>query len=204
MNLNHSRFLIVLLATLFMSTAAYAGKGKDLRHAAHVGDIDTVKRVLDEGVNPDAAGKSGGTALIKAAKEGHTAIVQLLLFYGADPTLKNNKGHNAIEVADGNNHNHIASILRDARSEQSVTVHVGSVNSETFSSLMTSALLGRRWQIETSEANNITAVYFRSDRAYKVAASLSGDDIVIHFIKGYGSIKMNYLYNLRSDLQHRL
>jgi len=189
---------------IFMSAAVCAGNGKDLRKAAWAGDIDTVKRLLAEGVNPDTTGSKGGTALIKAAKGGHIAVVQLLLFYGADPTIKNKKGYTATEVAEHNNYPHIASVLKEATAEQSVTVRVGTVSDEAFNNLMTSALLGRRWQIETTEKDKITAVYYRSERAYKVAATLNGDKIVISFLRGYGSNKMNYLYNLRSDLQQKL
>lgn len=55
-----------------------------LFHAIHTGQIDAVRLLLDDGVDPNQ--KAGGdTALFFARQSRQTAIVDLLVTYGADP-----------------------------------------------------------------------------------------------------------------------
>jgi pectate lyase len=56
-----------------------------LQDAAHIGDINKVKTLLDSGVGVDSwSGHSATTALQHAALTGHTAVGELLLTNGAD------------------------------------------------------------------------------------------------------------------------
>ncbi|MCG8455606.1 MAG: PQQ-binding-like beta-propeller repeat protein, partial [Holophagales bacterium] len=59
-----------------------------MRTAASEGDIATVKRLLEAGVDPDAANDYGATALFRVADKGHAAVARLLLEKGADPNLQ--------------------------------------------------------------------------------------------------------------------
>ncbi|WP_346115170.1 ankyrin repeat domain-containing protein, partial [Nonomuraea maheshkhaliensis] len=58
---------------------------EDLVTAATCGETEEVGRLLAAGVSPDAPGDDGGTALYRAAVQGHAAIVRTLLAAGADP-----------------------------------------------------------------------------------------------------------------------
>ena len=62
--------------------------------AARDGDLNTVVRLLDEGVPVDVYSRNKSTALIRAAGEGHEQIVKLLLDRGADINACNEVGFN--------------------------------------------------------------------------------------------------------------
>ena len=70
-----------------------------LMEAAHVGDYDIAKTLLNKDANPNAAKGYGWTALMDAAYCGNTPIVELLLNAGAnrDTTLKAYR--NALDAA---------------------------------------------------------------------------------------------------------
>ena len=59
-----------------------------LIEATKKGDLDEVRRLLDEGANPDAKTKFEEFALLEAAANRHPDIVALLLARGADPNLR--------------------------------------------------------------------------------------------------------------------
>lgn len=55
-------------------------------------DIDTIKKLLEEGADPNAKDFQGNTPLHLAKKYGDKKIFQLLLSKGADPSIKNKSG----------------------------------------------------------------------------------------------------------------
>ncbi len=59
--------------------------GTTVHVAAYLGDVDTVERLLKSGAGIDAADAEGQIPLQYAAREGHAAVVQLLLIKGANP-----------------------------------------------------------------------------------------------------------------------
>eukprot|EP00443_Scrippsiella_acuminata_P030002 CAMPEP_0115328646 /NCGR_PEP_ID=MMETSP0270-20121206/84793_1 /TAXON_ID=71861 /ORGANISM="Scrippsiella trochoidea, Strain CCMP3099" /LENGTH=389 /DNA_ID=CAMNT_0002749185 /DNA_START=46 /DNA_END=1211 /DNA_ORIENTATION=- len=59
--------------------------------AADVGSLPAVKVLLKAGVNIDAKGYLGATAVCRAARRGHTAVLSTLLDHGADPQIPNDK-----------------------------------------------------------------------------------------------------------------
>lgn len=67
--------------------------------AARDGDLNTVIRLLDEGVPVDVYSRNKSTALIRAAGEGHEQIVNLLLNRGADIKICNEVGETALTRA---------------------------------------------------------------------------------------------------------
>ena len=68
----------------------------DLRHAAKVGDVALVSRLLDKGSDIESMDNTGETALSWAAKQGQTEVVKLLLDRGADIEAKNEDGYTAL------------------------------------------------------------------------------------------------------------
>ena len=52
------------------------------------GDLSTLRSLLDQGANPNAADENGATALMWAAKIGNLGIVKALIAKGADPKKK--------------------------------------------------------------------------------------------------------------------
>jgi ankyrin repeat protein len=58
-----------------------------LRNAAYAGDLQLVKKLLLEGVDPNVPDQHRRTALLHASDRGHLAIVEALLAEGAWPDL---------------------------------------------------------------------------------------------------------------------
>nr|XP_046187186.1 ankyrin repeat domain-containing protein 54-like isoform X2 [Oncorhynchus gorbuscha] len=77
---------------------------KRFREAANGNDIDTVRRLLQEDVDPCAADDKGRTALHFSSCNGNESIVQLLLSYGADPNQRDGLGNTPLHLAACTNH----------------------------------------------------------------------------------------------------
>ena len=59
-------------------------KQEQLVRATYAGDVERVKALLNEGVNPNSADDIEQTALFFAARSGHTEVVKALLTAGAE------------------------------------------------------------------------------------------------------------------------
>ncbi len=70
-----------------------------LVEAAAAGDLEEVRRLLEQGIPVDTRGRQGSTPLISAALGGHADVVELLLERGADPNSRTTTGHNALVMA---------------------------------------------------------------------------------------------------------
>src|SRR3954465_8781473 len=80
---------LLLAFVLMWAGVAYANPADDLYLAAGTGKITEVRKLLNQGVNPNAAvDNSGVTALMQAAMTGDTGIVKLLLNKGANVNAK--------------------------------------------------------------------------------------------------------------------
>ncbi|XP_064842634.1 ankyrin repeat domain-containing protein 54 isoform X2 [Oncorhynchus masou masou] len=77
---------------------------KRFREAANGNDIDTVRRLLQEDVDPCSADDKGRTALHFSSCNGNESIVQLLLSYGADPNQRDGLGNTPLHLAACTNH----------------------------------------------------------------------------------------------------
>lgn len=77
---------------------------KRLREAANSNDIETVRRLLEDEIDPCAADDKGRTALHFSSCNGNEGIVQLLLSYGADPNQRDSLGNTPLHLAACTNH----------------------------------------------------------------------------------------------------
>ncbi|XP_029996132.1 ankyrin repeat domain-containing protein 54 [Sphaeramia orbicularis] len=77
---------------------------KRLREAANSNDIDTVRKLLQDDIDPCAADDKGRTALHFSSCNGNESIVQLLLSYGADPNQRDSLGNTPLHLAACTNH----------------------------------------------------------------------------------------------------
>ena len=82
-----------------------------LHYAAKIGDINTVRRCLDEGADVNMAGPKGHTPLFVAADYDKPDIVRLLLDSGAIHGKRTNHGHTPLHVAARNGSVRIVEML---------------------------------------------------------------------------------------------
>jgi hypothetical protein len=72
---------------------------RELMHASTNGDADRTKKLLDAGINPNAADPTGLTPLMGAAHEGKDNTLRLLLAAGASVDVKDSSGYTALMFA---------------------------------------------------------------------------------------------------------
>ncbi|XP_034568118.1 ankyrin repeat domain-containing protein 54 [Notolabrus celidotus] len=85
-----------------ISQDVYAAKR--LREAANSNDIDTVRKLLQDDIDPCVADDKGRTALHFSSCNGNEGIVQLLLSHGADPNQRDSLGNTPLHLAACTNH----------------------------------------------------------------------------------------------------
>ena len=71
----------------------------DLVDYAISGNLDKVKELLGNGVNPDSKNNDGDTALVVASAYNYLDIVKELLKHNADINIKDNHGNTALIFA---------------------------------------------------------------------------------------------------------
>ena len=100
-----SSIILVLVLSFILVSDAKAGKREDnLVYSASNGDVDNVRKLLDQGVDVNAKESLiGCTALVAASQGDHLDVVQLLLARGANPNIPGNvdgiEGYTALIVA---------------------------------------------------------------------------------------------------------
>lgn len=106
-------------------------RGQILRlvDAARRGDMGEVAYVVEFGDPPvcvNSAGIRGETALIAAAREGHTSVVQYLLEQGrANPNVQDAEGWTALMEAAVNGHLTIVDLLLMRGADRTIVNHSG-------------------------------------------------------------------------------
>ena len=84
------------------------------------GDADIVRDLLSRGIDPDARDGNGHTALMLAARAGHTAVTQLLIDHDADLNVTAKFGLSALMLAVIAGHKEIARALARAGADLSL------------------------------------------------------------------------------------
>lgn len=88
-----------VVGVMALSAPVYGQTDFDVWAAAVSGNLDTLQRALDAGVDPDARGPNGATPLIVAAMFGQTDLVRFLIEKEAALDVQNNDGATALHVA---------------------------------------------------------------------------------------------------------
>ena len=90
------------------------GFGRTALHYASTGPfLPTVEFLLKKGANPNLVdSEEHFTPIMFAAAEGHIDVVQILLKYHADPSLKDIDGDTAESFARQNGHEEVADLLK--------------------------------------------------------------------------------------------
>jgi len=89
-----------------------------LHKAAFWGHNDMVRYLVKEcKLSPNVRDNYGDTPLHDAAKFGHTKVVEILLEGGADKSIKNNEGKDALSLAQGHGKHVIVELLKKTHSK---------------------------------------------------------------------------------------
>lgn len=81
--------------------------------ACGLGNVDTVKVLLEHGISVNARGIKQRTAIMAAAAFNKMEVAKLLLNKGADATLKDEDGLNAFDIANENKNTEIFTLLSE-------------------------------------------------------------------------------------------
>ena len=97
----HRRLVVVVMVLGLVALGApiYAQHEADVWEAVARGDLDTLQRALEAGVDPDVLEPNGATPLIVAAMFGQTDLVRFLIEKEATLDVQNNDGATALHVA---------------------------------------------------------------------------------------------------------
>ena len=85
----------------------------ELLLAVHSGQCDTVRELLEAGIDVNAANAYGMTPLMAAAMGNHADIARLLCEAGADPESRNRSGLRASEIASWHDANAVVEVLEN-------------------------------------------------------------------------------------------
>lgn len=72
---------------------------QSLMHAVTTGDTATVKKLLDEGANPNRTDQTGLSPLMAAAYSGQDSVVRILIEHRSDIDARDNYGYTALMFA---------------------------------------------------------------------------------------------------------
>lgn len=108
--------------------AQFAQTEQDMRQlldAARAGDLATVTTLINAGMFVDTYythdPNYGETALMLAARNGHTEMVDFLLSRGANPDVQNDRGKTAETLAQESGHGDIAALIAEASRQRRLT-----------------------------------------------------------------------------------
>jgi ankyrin repeat protein len=87
---------------------------ESLTELAYQGDINSIAKLLKQGINPDIPDHNGETALIAASSKGYLAIIKLLINYGADINYAPDNGWSALAAAIVRKQEDIVDLLLEA------------------------------------------------------------------------------------------
>jgi ankyrin repeat protein len=86
--------------------------------AVKTGEIENLRFYLMDGADPDMRNTQGSTLLHIAAIEGQKECAQLLLDFGADPSLTDARGHTAGDIVRAKENAAAEEIARDERQKR--------------------------------------------------------------------------------------
>ena len=113
------------LAVTDLSAVAVATADVPLIEAVRIGDVETVRVLLTQQVDPDTADAEGSTALLWAAHRNDRAVAELLLRVGARADLANRFGATPLLVAATNGDAAMIEMLLDAGADPNVGLSEG-------------------------------------------------------------------------------
>ena len=126
-------FLVILMTALNVQPLWPADLNEQLMEAAESGNAAQVKKLLDQGANPNYMRGVGGrkvssggyTVLMNAAHEGHLQVVKILLDHGAKVNLTDSLGVTALIEASTFGYDGIVKLLIKAGADVNIRTKDG-------------------------------------------------------------------------------
>ncbi len=100
-------------------------KNKQLLNAVEIGDFLMVASLLSVGASAEATGRFGYTALMLAARRGHSAVVAELITVGSHIDATSEYGHTALMLAARKGHSAVVSKLIEVGANKEATGQFG-------------------------------------------------------------------------------
>ncbi|CAI7664301.1 unnamed protein product [Penicillium pancosmium] len=94
-----------------LKSAIQSSSTSPLYYASSLGFVETTQLLLNKTFPVNETGFFGRTPLIAAARRGHLEIVEKLISYGADLTIKNDDGNDALSLASFWGHYEVVKLL---------------------------------------------------------------------------------------------
>lgn len=168
----------IIYITIFWSMSlAFTVSAGALHDASKNGDVETAKRLLEQGVDIGLPDSAGEPPLLLAALGGHVDIVALLLANGGDIAIRNKGGLTALHAAAYGGNLAVVKMLvakgalvNDRRNFYRMTpLHAAA--EEGHAEIVT-FLVSSKADIEAKERNGITPLSQAGWRQHWVAADL--------------------------------
>lgn len=155
------RVLFASFLLLYFSLVAAAAD--TLHEVARNGDVEGLKRYLDQGANLEQPDDTGETILISAALAGHSAVVEILIAKGANIHARNHNGLTALHATAYAGHLDVAALLiksgadvNDSANRLSTTaLHLAAEENQLA---VVELLLAKGATVEAEEMNGYTAI----------------------------------------------
>jgi hypothetical protein len=90
------------------------GNNNQLYTASENGNVELVKKLLEQGDDVNKVNNNGETPLYIASRNGHIEVVKILLAAGADINKANNNGATPLLIASQNGHIEVVKVLLKA------------------------------------------------------------------------------------------
>ena len=170
------------------------------------GDLDTVKKLIENGANVNAKNHYGWTALIEASMSGHLKIVQYLVEIGKDKKIdidaKDNDGSTALIWASRDGHSETVKYLLEkgacinAKNDSGNTALIEasySGNLETVQYILAEVKKGKKVDIDAKNNDGFSALMYASSSGHsKMVNCLITNDADVNIENEYGQTALNF------------
>jgi len=198
------RITNILCITLLLLGATALGmnaSGEQLLHAAELGNLKEVERLIKQGVSVEAKNRSGWTPLLLAASSGHNNVCRFLIAHNALVEVKNINGLSPLIVAATYGYEDVCELLI----ENKASVHVQ--NSHGWTLLLLAArngheavskvLLANKAVVDAKDSVGLTPLVCAAQEGHEAVCRLlieNGASMEEKYLKGRTSLSWAAFY----------
>ena len=150
---------------------------KEIMLAAERGNVDIIQRVLSNFmVDINFMTELHGSPLIRAVRNGHKDVVNLLLDGGAEPNLAHKNGKTPLQYAAQQGHKYVVQLLLDRGAEINMAdqrgltpLHWAAINGHTE---VVQLLFDRGAELNIAAQNGVTLLHCAASKGHKEVVQL--------------------------------